>query len=454
MNFGVKFRLVALGLGLGLMGALIIFIMLFSQQQGTELHARLTQLDSESFRMAEHFKDSLRDVSDKLLRYRTLRNEASWMEFTNASDDLAIWINGRKSQLNTESEKNVLKKIDAAYADFRHDTCNLRDQLPPIAGPNLTATNLVDPLSLSRRRLFDLGQDLAQAHYDQRNQLLAHANQTLDHLRWSFWGLFSLLFLFGIALAAMVYRDMIRPLRLQLVESQALVEQNEKLASLGLVAAGVAHEIRNPLTAIKAGLFMQKKKFPAVSPERDQVEMVEREILRLERIVNDFLQFARPGDPQLTTVSPDFLFGELQGLFVSQFEKSNIQLNWEPSGPLHVRADPAQLKQVLINLIKNAADSIGQNGRITLRARVDRKRHGGHGAPETAMAVLEVADTGKGIAPEVQKRLFDPFFSTKDNGTGLGLSIAARIVQKHGGELQFQTQVNCGTTFGIILPRA
>src|SRR5262249_39370865 len=103
------------------------------------------------------------------------------------------------------------------------------------------------------------------------------------------------------------------------------------------------------------------------------------------------------------------------------------------------------------NLIQNAADSIGRDGTITLRV-VTRAKHLVGRAMEAV--VLEVADTGKGISPEVEKRLFDPFFTTKDTGTGLGLSIAARIVEKHGGALEYKTQVNRGTTFGIVLPKA
>jgi len=105
---------------------------------------------------------------------------------------------------------------------------------------------------------------------------------------------------------------------------------------------------------------------------------------------------------------------------------------------------------VLINLVQNAADAIGRNGKITLRARPDQKKVGNGEVPVVA---LEVTDTGKGIPPDVEKRLFDPFFTTKEGGNGLGLSIAAQIVQKHGGELQYQTLLNHGTTFGIILPR-
>jgi len=104
---------------------------------------------------------------------------------------------------------------------------------------------------------------------------------------------------------------------------------------------------------------------------------------------------------------------------------------------------------VLINLVQNAAESIGRDGTVTLGA---RQSTGRLGDGETSVVILEVTDDGKGIPPEVEKRLFDPFFTTKESGTGLGLSIAARIVQMHGGALQYQTRPNHGTTFGIVLP--
>jgi len=247
-----------------------------------------------------------------------------------------------------------------------------------------------------------------------------------------------------------VYRDMIAPLRVKLVASQAEIERNEKLASLGMLAAGVAHEIRNPLTAIKAALFIQQKKFQSGSEEYSDTKLVEREILRLERIVNDFLQFARPTEPQFAIIQADTLLQEVQSLLALQLAKENVQLILEESPPLRIKADAAQIKQVLINLVQNAADSIGQNGTVKLRARQDRKHIS---YTDANVVILEVTDTGKGIPPEVEKRLFDPFFTTKDTGTGLGLSIAAGIVQKHGGLLQYQTQVYRGTTFGIVLPQ-
>src|SRR5208282_4720816 len=113
------------------------------------------------------------------------------------------------------------------------------------------------------------------------------------------------------------------------------------------------------------------------------------------------------------------------------------------------RADPQQLKQVLINLVQNAAESIVQNGQITLRARDSMARLAGQYRP---VVILETEDNGRGIPADVQKRLFDPFFSTKDTGTGLGLAIAARIIEKHGGQLEFQTRPQHGATFGVIFP--
>jgi signal transduction histidine kinase len=198
-------------------------------------------------------------------------------------------------------------------------------------------------------------------------------------------------------------------------------------------------------------VFLQQKKFAPGSPDAADAELVGREIRRLERIVTDFLQFARPAEPALGDLAAQQPLREVQRFLAPELARKNIRLVFEESTPLPVKADGEQIKQVLINLVQNAADSIGRDGAITLRCRPERRRLSNG---ETDVVILEVADTGHGIAPEVEKRLFDPFFTTKTDGTGLGLPIAAFIVHKHGGTLQYQTQINRGTTFGIILPRA
>jgi signal transduction histidine kinase len=450
MILTAKFRLAALGVAAGLMGVLIAVATILSQKQSAELRLQLRIVDSESTGISEHFKDSLREVNTIRLRYTMDRDPADWQQFLNTSHELDAWLEQQAPKLNTSREQEVLRQVKTAYDDYLAAArqTHLHDET------NRTPADVLTEFSNSRtnsQHLFDLGQALARAHYESRDEVLARANATLGQLRQSVLALVALLFLFGVALALLAYRDLIVPLRVKLVESQSLAERHEKLASLGMLAAGVAHEIRNPLTAIKAAVFIQQKKFPPGSAEASDAALVQREILRLERIVTEFLQFARPAEPELATIPSDQPLKEVQSLLGPALAKNNIRLLLEDSAPLSVNVDGEQMKQVLINLVQNAADSIGHNGAITLRARADRKPLA---QGETDVVILEVADTGPGIAPEVEKRLFDPFFTTKPEGTGLGLSIAACIVQKHGGALQYQTLVNHGTTFGIILPRA
>ena len=413
--------------------------------------AQLTQIESETLGIADHFRLALTELNNTMLKYGIHRGPADWAFFVKASDDLDHWINEQKPKLGTTPlEKGVLQNIAAAYDDYRRVARELQAKVEAL-GQQSTPVAEFAAFETEAQRLFALSWSLADAHRARRNEIMAEARQTTDFLRRVQVGSLLLLFLAGLALAGIVYRDMIAPLRLKLVENQALVERQEKLASLGMLAAGVAHEIRNPLTAIKAIAFLQRRKSAAGSQVQADAELTLREISRLERIVNDFLLFARPGEPELTLLPAELPMQEVQRLLGPPLSEAQIRLVLESPVPLRLKADAAQLKQVLINLVQNAADSIGRDGTIILRARADRKRLDGK---ETEVAILEVADTGKGIAPEVAKRLFDPFFTTKDSGTGLGLSIAARIVREHGGTLQYQTQENVGTTFGIVLPQA
>jgi signal transduction histidine kinase len=451
MNLSVKFRLAALGVAAGLMGLLIVVAVVLSQRKADQLRAQLNTVDSESFGIAEHFKDSLREINNIRFRYAVDHDPAAWEQFTNSSRKLDDWLNEQAPKLlTTSNEMAVLREVKSSYEDYlaRARQMHVHDET------NASPSDALAELSQMRgqsQHLFDLGQALAGAHYESRNQVLGSANSTLAQLRHLILALLAFLFLLGLALALLAYRDLVVPLRVKLVESQLVAERHEKLASLGLLAAGVAHEIRNPLTAIKAAIFLQRKKFAPGSPEAADAELVAREIQRLERIVTEFLQFSRPAEPLLANVPAQQPLREVQILLAPELAKRNIRLLVEDSTSLPVKVDGEQMKQVLINLVQNAADSIGRDGAITLRCRPDRKALSNG---EAEVVILEVSDTGRGMTHDVEKRLFDPFFTTKPEGTGLGLSIAACIVQKHGGALQYQTQVNRGTTFGIILPRA
>jgi signal transduction histidine kinase len=269
-------------------------------------------------------------------------------------------------------------------------------------------------------------------------------------LQYVYYSLIIALIALWVFLITSIYRRVVvTPLKLKLAESNTIIEHQNKLAHFGQLLAGLAHEIRNPLTAINARLYTLQKALGDRTPEHKDATVIRNEINRLEQIVRDFLKLARPAEPRFATLTAEPVLKEVKDLLAPNFERDSIELKLDSAVDAPFRADPQQLKQVLINLIQNAADSVGQNGTIILRARRGKSR-----AKENLedAIVLEVEDTGTGIPPEVQDKLFDPFFSTKEDGTGLGLPIAARIIDKHGGALDFETQVGQGTTFRIELP--
>jgi signal transduction histidine kinase len=448
MSGPLKIRLAAFVLGIGLMVVLIAWTAHTSWSRTGELRERLDSVQLESFRIADHFQQTILQLNNSVLRYGAYRDPKDWQQFGLASTNLDRWID--EQSLPSENERRILRQINFAYDDY---LLTARQIDGKIRSNSQSAARLSDfaDFEAQSRRVLSLAFELAQAHRESMGSFLAASKRSLTYLRVLLLVSLTLLLICGGGLAAVVYRELVAPLQVKLIESQALVERQEKLASLGMLAAGVAHEIRNPLTAIKAWLFLQQKHLPPGTPEHGDAEIIAQEVTRLERMVKDVLLFAKPSDPNLITINADQPLREVQSLLSPELEKNAIHVSVENSVAAHIRVDLPQIRQVLINLVQNAADSIGRQGDVTLRTRLDSKRLGDR---LREVVVLEVADTGKGISPEVAKRLFDPFFTTKESGTGLGLSIAARIVEKHGGALQYQTQVNRGTTFGIVLPRA
>ena len=246
-------------------------------------------------------------------------------------------------------------------------------------------------------------------------------------------------------------RWVVLPMRQRLIEDITAVEHQKKLDHFARLATGLAHEIRNPLTAINVRLFTLQKVLGKVTGEQSDAVLIRNEIDRLEQILKNFLKLARPTEPKLSLMTAEPALREVRDLMGPQLQRQHISLKLAEIPDLRFEADPAQLKQVLINLIQNAADAIGRKGTIVLRAHPDQVRISGR---STRSVVLEVEDSGTGISPEVQERLFDPFFSTKEHGTGLGLPIAAKIIDQHRGLLDFDTREGHGTTFRVVLPVA
>lgn len=449
MSGALKFRLVAFVLAIAGMGALLAWTAHSSWRRTGELREKLTTVQLQSFQIADQFQQSIWELNNFVLRYGVYHETNDWALFQSDMKKLDHWIDEQRPSLTSDMEKAILDLINTNYDYYMAAASNIAVKVSAGSRTTPPLSEFAD-FEKQSQKILKLGLQLAMAHREAMSTFLEGSKRSLNYLIFLLLSSLALLLLAGGGLAAVVYRDLIAPLRVKLVESQALMERQEKLASLGMLAAGVAHEIRNPLTAVKAWLFIQQKNLQPGTPEQEDAEIIANEITRLERIVKDVLLFARPSEPHLVTVPADNPLREVQALLAPQLAASGIRLFHENSSPAQVRIDPQQIKQVLINLVQNAAESIGRDGTVVLRARLASGKLSDRSAENV---ILEVADTGKGISPQVEKRLFDPFFTTKETGTGLGLSIAARIVEKHGGALQYQTQVNRGTTFGIVLPR-
>ncbi len=415
-----------------------------------DLGEQLTTIHLESFRIADRFQNFVLELNGNVRRFAQTGDEAEWESFIETSRDLDGWIEVQRRKLTSAAEVSAMNSLDRAFDDYRVAAVEISGRVR--APDNNISVRDFAAFDSQSRQLLGIGFELAFAHRAALTIFLEKTNDRLRQLRAFFVVVVSLLVLLLGVIAFTVYRSLIAPLQMKLVQSEKLVERNEKLASLGMLAAGVAHEIRNPLTAVKARLFTLQKRLAPGSSATGDVAVISQEINRLDQIVRGVLQFARPDEPALGAPSSvDGLLKEIRALLEAQLLESNIKLVFGVIAPVRVRIDPAQIKQVLINLVQNAAEAIGRDGTITISARADVMRLD---KGRTKVLVIEVADDGPGIPPEVEKRLFDPFFSTKDTGTGLGLAIASRLVAKHGGALQYRTEPGRGSTFGIVLPRA
>jgi len=233
-------------------------------------------------------------------------------------------------------------------------------------------------------------------------------------------------------------------------ESLALerrLREAEKLAAIGNLAAGVAHEIAAPLNVIsgRAELLLKRENDPAA--RNRNLQIIIQQINRITTIVRNLLDFARRREPRLQRVDLGVVVEDAAEFLETELERAGVELIRDGGGSAWVEADPDLLHQVLVNLLLNALQAMEDGGgprRLTVRV----------GATAEA-AIAEVEDTGPGLPPEVRQRLFEPFYTTKARGTGLGLVVARSIIEEHAGSLEADNAVMCaGARFRITLPLA
>jgi two-component system NtrC family sensor kinase len=230
-------------------------------------------------------------------------------------------------------------------------------------------------------------------------------------------------------------------------QAQEEIMKSERLAMVGQLAAGVAHEINNPLGGILLFSRLLLQKAPSEGIIRDNLERIEKDANRCQSIVQGLLDFARPREPKVETLELNDVLVKTVDLFENQplFHNIEIVKRYQPNLPV-ISADLAQIQQVFVNIIMNASDAMKGKGVLTISTR---------SADTNDYVEISFTDTGNGIPPDKLERVFEPFFTTKEvgHGTGLGLSISYGIVQRHGGTIKVSSRVGHGSTFVVILPK-
>ena len=236
-------------------------------------------------------------------------------------------------------------------------------------------------------------------------------------------------------------------------ELEAAVRQADRLSTLGTLAAGLAHEVKNPLGGIKGAAQLLEREFPPESEMLEYTRVVIRETERIDHIIRELLELASPRALRLAPVNLHKVLGDillLQKQAVADREIAFIQ-HFDPSIP-EIMADEEMLTRLFLNLICNAIDAMGVDGRLTVSSRVLSDYRMTQNEKHSRMVAIEVGDDGPGIPQEDLENIWTPFFSTKSGGTGLGLTICHKIVSEHRGMIKAESDPGHGTKFTVLLP--
>ncbi len=228
----------------------------------------------------------------------------------------------------------------------------------------------------------------------------------------------------------------------EMLQAERQLMQVDKLSSLGTVAAGMAHEIKNPLASIKGMSEMITKAFEKGDKEtiEDFKKVVPKELDRISNLVQNLLTYSKPAKLNKIPTDLNKIVESTLKLFEVQLMKGSIKVNRNLGGLPVKDFDPELMKQVFTNLILNAMQAMFSGGELSIRSAVESDR-----------IAIEISDTGQGISEERLKNIFDPFFTTKEKGAGLGLAITYKIIQGHGGNITVQSKVGEGTAFKVLL---
>ncbi len=234
----------------------------------------------------------------------------------------------------------------------------------------------------------------------------------------------------------------------QLAKSREHLLQAEKMALVGQLAAGMAHGIRNPFTSVKMRLFSLGRTLELTEPQTEDFDVINQEIRHIDTIIQNFLEFSRPPRFEPLAISPSEIVDAVIQLVHHRLKANDATIEVLRNQPLPaIQADPERLKEAMVNLIVNACAAMGSGGHITIREETATDASLGKAV------IIHISDNGPGIPAAIQKKIFQPFFTTKEEGTGLGLSIVDRIIRDHQGRVDLFSETGKETMFSLVFPQ-
>jgi len=232
-----------------------------------------------------------------------------------------------------------------------------------------------------------------------------------------------------------------------LAKSRRHLVQAERMVMVGEMAAGVAHTIRNPFTSIKMRMFSLSRSLDLTDIQNEDLQVISDEISRIDRIVQNFIEFARPPKLTLKLCSTRNIINSVIILLEYRLKEHNVELSYKPDLELpEIMVDPDRIKEALVNLVINSCEALERGGKIVISETREFTEEMGE------VSVISIADNGPGIPESIVNKISNPFFTTKEEGSGLGLSIVARIIREHEGEFSISSDGESGAEFTIKLP--
>ena len=387
-----------------------------------------------------------------------------------------------KALVETERQREAIERLETEYGRYIH----FKDQVifHYKEGDRKTGAELHKEVRNRFFRILDLCEEYKGLHREAIEQARDKSFRQARNLRFVAGTAILTALILGVLLALVLTKQILIPIRRLALEADRHVEptgtgdevnilsrnvrdlikdadhtqaaleksretllQAEKMASVGKLAAGMAHSVRNPLTSVKMRLFSLHRTLKLSPTQKDDFEVISEEIRHIDTIVQNFLEFSRPPKLKTQKISPSEVVDLVLQLLRHRLESYNVAATVNRRAPLpEIHVDPEQLKEVLVNLLENACEAMEGGGAIVIH------EEEGHREPYGPSVIIRVTDTGPGVQKPIREKVFQPFFTTKEEGTGLGLSIAGRIMEGHGGRLELISERGEGTTFVIILP--